>query len=178
MHISALEEYGLRCALQLAYLPVGQVLSASAIAEKEGISNQYASKIMHLFKKAGLVQATRGIQGGFFLSNGPETITLKTLFASLHEEKEADASFCGQYKGQQEQCVHLTSCSIRPVWNVLSSYFDTVLDRINLNDLARSEVDAGKLIFKQAQMEADRIQNFYTGKPTCACSTKTEMAFK
>src|SRR4051812_8727869 len=115
MHISAVEEYGLRCALQLAGLPQGSVLAPSQGAEREGISVQYASKILHLFRKANLVSASRGMQGGFRLIRAPSTISLKAVFGAFREEK---AGHCSQYPGQQTECVHLKECSVRPVFNV------------------------------------------------------------
>lgn len=157
MHISAVEEYGLRCALQLANLEEGAVLAASQIAEREGISVQYASKIMHLFRKAGLVSASRGMQGGFRLARGANKISLKAVFSAFREEEKAQG-FCNQYKGLQEQCVHLKECSVRPVWNVLSSYFDSVLDQLTLEDLARSESDTRSRIEAFAKAEADRLR--------------------
>lgn len=163
MHISAVEEYGLRCALQLASLGDGQkVLAASQIAEREGISVQYASKIMHLFRKAGLVVASRGMQGGFRLARHPNEVTLKSVFASLREER---TGFCNQYKGLQEECVHLTECSVRPVWNVLSSYFDAVLDQLTLGDLASSEDNSRKRIEDFARGEAERVFNRLAASP-------------
>jgi Rrf2 family protein len=155
MHISAVEEYGLRCALQLASLGEGNVLAASQIAEREGISVQYASKIMHLFRKAGLVTASRGMQGGFRLANRPEEVSLRSVFASLREEKPG---FCNQYKGLQEECVHMKDCSVRPVWNVLSSYFDSVLDQLSLRDLARTEEETRQRVETFAKGEAERIR--------------------
>jgi Rrf2 family protein len=158
MHISAVEEYGLRCALQLASLEEGSVLAASQIAEREGISVQYASKIMHLFRKANLVTASRGMQGGFRLGKPAAQVPLKAVFASLREEEEM-SSFCNNYKGLQDACVHLNSCSVRPVWHVLSSYFDSVLERLTLADLARPEADSRKRIEEFAKNEADRIRD-------------------
>lgn len=159
MHISAVEEYGLRCALQLASLPEGEVLAASQIAEREGISVQYASKIMHLFRKSGLVLAERGKQGGFRLSKGPDQVSLRTVFAALKEEEEEKSGFCGQFKGLQAECVHLKECSVRPVWDVLSSFFDTVLDQVTLSDLSKTEHEAKKRMEVFAKTEAERIRS-------------------
>lgn len=159
MHISAVEEYGLRCALQLASLEEGAVLAASQIAEREGISVQYASKIMHLFKKAGLVKASRGMQGGFCLDR--KSIALKEVFSAMKEDKE-DRNFCGQYKGLQAECVHLKDCSVRPVWNVLSEYFDSVLEQVTLEDLVRGETQSKKRIEVFAKQEADKIRKRFS----------------
>ena len=160
MHISAVEEYGLRCALQLASLSEKELLAASQIAEREGISVQYASKIMHLFRKAGLVEATRGMQGGFRLSKVPQEIPLREVFAAVREDKSTE--FCSQYKGQQNECVHMSNCSVRPVWHVLSGYFDSVLEKISLEDLRRGEMESKKRIEVFAQAEALRMQKKFS----------------
>jgi len=161
MHISAVEEYGLRCVLQLASLEAGSTIAASQIAEREGLSVQYASKIMHLFRKAGLVKASRGIQGGFCLSKNAKQIVLKEVFAALREEKQ-DTNFCSQYKGHSENCVHLQNCSVRPVWEILTGYFDNVLEKITLADLANNEIESRKRIEHFAKIEADSIQQKFT----------------
>lgn len=162
MHISAVEEYGLRCALQLATLEAGAVLAASQVAEREGISVQYASKIMHLLRKAHLVTASRGMQGGFRLARSAEEIPLRTVFGALRGERQG---FCSNYKGLQEECVHLKDCSVRPVWDVLASYFDSVLERLTLADLARSERETHIRIQEFAKGEAERIRLRFQAPP-------------
>ncbi len=156
MHISAVEEYGLRCALQLASLEADAVLAASQIAEREGISVQYASKIMHLFRKSGLVVASRGMQGGFRLVRPAQEISVKAVFAALKEER---SGFCNQYKGLQEECVHIKGCSVRPVWDVLSSFFDSVLAQLTLGDLARTEAESRRRMENFASVEAERVRS-------------------
>jgi len=157
MHISAVEEYGLRCALQLASLPQGSLLAASQIAEREGISVQYASKILHLFRKAGLVTASRGMQGGFRLVNPAESVSLQSVFRAFREDKEDE--FCSQFRGQQSECVHLKECSVRPVFNVLAGYFDSVLKHLTLADLIHTEAEAKIRVEDFARSEAERLRN-------------------
>jgi Rrf2 family protein len=173
MHISAVEEYGIRCALQLATLENGAVLAASQIAEREGISVQYASKIMHLFRKAGLVSASRGMQGGFRLVRAPDAISLKAVFNSLREEKTV--GFCRQYTGLQTECVHLKDCSVRPVWHVLASYFEAVLEQVSLADLVRSESDAQQRVQEFARLEAERVKQRITGSGSRATNLDTRL---
>ena len=157
MKLAAIEEYGLRCALQLAALKEGDVASASQIAEKEGISVQYASKILHLFRKANLVQAVRGIQGGFRLTLPPEQISVKSVFQTLRDEPAQD-SFCDHFKGQQAACVHMDECSVRPVWAVLTTYFDAVLEQLTLADLTRSEKDSQARVEKFAEHQLQQMR--------------------
>jgi Rrf2 family protein len=66
MKISAQEEYGLRCLVQLAGLKEGESLTLPQIAELEGISSANAGKLMWLLNKAGFVNSTRGTKGGYF----------------------------------------------------------------------------------------------------------------
>ena len=159
MHISAVEEYGLRCALQLASLPEGSVLAASQVAEREGISVQYASKILHLFRKAGLVSASRGMQGGFRLVRSADLISLKTVFGAFREDK---AGHCSQFSGQQDECVHLKECSVRPVFAILAGYFDSVLEHLTLGDLAQTEAETKTRVAKFASQEAERVRQRFT----------------
>src|SRR5438105_2106635 len=131
MRISALEEYGLRCALQLARAKQkNELLSASQVAEKEGLSVEYVSKIMHLFRKGGLVVSTRGIQGGFSLAKEAHEIAIKeVLDVVLNSQKAPDSldNFCKHHIGNELECVHRAECSIRPVWAFIFDVFDRVL---------------------------------------------------
>jgi len=138
MRISATEEYGLRCLLQLARLATDGQVSASSIAEAEGISLQYASKMMHLFRKGGLVESVRGLHGGFRLSRPAQEISLLEIFATLGKQT-GHRDFCEKYSGDNEQCVHYGGCSVRPVWTTLSNYFDSVLRELKLADLLGDE---------------------------------------
>ena len=140
MRISALEEYGLRCALQLARAKLkNELIAASVISEKEGLSVEYVSKIMHLFRKSGLVLSTRGIQGGFALAKDPHEVSVKAVLDIVSESQKSSANvadFCKSHKGlQTEACVHSETCSIRPLWTFVFDVFDRVLVSITLADL-------------------------------------------
>jgi Rrf2 family protein len=139
MRITSLEEYGLRCALQLAkFKKKSSLVSASQIAELEGLSVEYVSKIMHLFRKAGVVESTRGIQGGFSLAKMPQDFSVKEIldvFAVTHKGSDDLQGFCTNHAGTQSECVHKSQCSIRPVWVHIFDVFDRVLCSITLENL-------------------------------------------
>ena len=146
MNISPLEEYALRCAVQLAKIEPDKHLSASRIAELEKISVEYVSKIMFLFRRAKVVKSVRGINGGFKLDRPPEKITLKELFDALPINKRVDEEFCSQYVGQSDECVHLDTCSIRPFWMVLSKFFNEFTSTVTIRDLLDSELKVRKRV--------------------------------
>lgn len=165
MRISSLEEYGLRCALQLArYKFKAELASASVIAEKEGLSVEYVSKIMHLFRRGGLVVSTRGIQGGFALAKMPTDVTVKEVLDVLavsQKSPESVEGFCAGHSGVHEVCVHRSACHIKPVWTFIFDAFDKVLSGITLSDLLEgSSVLASKLnvpAAKQSPVVQERL---------------------
>ena len=139
MNVSALEEYGLRCAVQLASLEEGRTLSAPEIAEREGLSIEYVSKFMLLLKRAELVRTVRGIKGGFALSRPAGEVTLKEVLDALNGRKRGTGEFCKSFTGKSESCVRAGACSIRPFWDLLSNYVEEFTSRMTLADLIRPE---------------------------------------
>ncbi len=148
MKISAQEEYGLRCLVQLASLEAGESLTLPQIAEREGISTANAGKLMWLLNKAGFVQSTRGTKGGYFLSRPSSEIKLNEVIKILDAD-EID-SHCESYKGVLEKCVHKGDCGIRPVIVGLHEIVENALSQITLAQLVGNErkVDA---MFHQIQ---------------------------
>ena len=60
MKLSSIEEYGLRCLLQIARAGQDASLTIAEMSEREGISAPNVAKIMRILRRAGLVTSTRG----------------------------------------------------------------------------------------------------------------------
>ena len=87
MKISAHEEYGLRCLVQLARAEgEGESLTLHQIAEREGLSVANAGKLMWILMKAGLVSAQRGTNGGYSLARPAAEIRLNEVIRILDED--------------------------------------------------------------------------------------------
>ena len=142
MKISAQEEYGLRCLVQLANLKEGESLTLPQIAEREGISTANAGKLMWLLNKAGFVNSTRGTKGGYFLARSAEEIHLNEIIKVLDED--VLSSHCESYTGVLDTCVHKGDCGIRPVIVGLHEIVESALAKISLASLVGNEkaVDA------------------------------------
>ncbi len=66
MKFSSLEEYGLRCLVQLGTRGRGsESLTIAEMSRREGISAPNVAKIMRVLRRAGLVKSTRGQSGGY-----------------------------------------------------------------------------------------------------------------
>lgn len=134
MKITALEEYGLRCLLQLAR---NGEMSISEISNREGLSIQYVAKITASLKKAGLVEAIRGVHGGYKLAQKPNELSIRKIMSSLGQPL-FDADFCVNHAGKKEACVHEKDCSIRSVWSVVHEQIDRMMNQMTLEDLLKN----------------------------------------
>lgn len=137
MKISAQEEYGLRCLVQLATLHDDESLTLNQIAEREGISVANAGKLMWLLNKAGFVSATRGTKGGYTLARPASEIYLNEVIKILDAD-EINAH-CESYTGVLDVCVHKGDCGIRPVIVGLHQIVHEALSNITLAQLVGEE---------------------------------------
>ena len=137
MKVSAQEEYGLRCLLQLARLGGGESLTLAQMAELEGISQANAGKVLWLLNKAGLVSSTRGTKGGYTLARPAEEIRLSEITKVL-DEGEVDGH-CKTYPGVLDSCVHTGDCGIRSVIVNVHEAVERALSAITLAQLIGDE---------------------------------------
>jgi Rrf2 family protein len=161
MKISAQEEYGLRCLLQLARADgAGESLTLAQIARLEGISVANAGKLMWILTKAGLVQSQRGTKGGYHLARPASEIHLNQVIRVLDGER-AD-SHCKSYAGVLESCVHTGDCGIRPVIIELHQIVDHALSEITLSQLLDTEANVDATLHQiqvtKQRAGSDRLQ--------------------
>ena len=161
MKISAQEEYGLRCLLQLARADShGESLTIAQIAALEGISVANAGKLMWILNKAGLVQSQRGTKGGYRLSRPADRIRLNEVISVL--DKERMETHCKSYAGLLDACVHTGDCGIRPVIVELHQIVDNALSEITLAQLLGTEANVDAVLHQihtsKHKASSDRMQ--------------------
>ena len=139
MRITALEKYGLRCLLALAKAGPEKQLSISEIAEKEGLSIPYTSKLLSILRKAQLVKAVRGRKGGFCISRSPESINLLEIITALGGPL-IEPEHCSKFSGQMETCVHFEKCSVIYIFNGLAGYIGDYLNKTTLDDILNGSI--------------------------------------
>lgn len=156
MKISAQEEYGLRCLVQLATLRGEESLTLNQIAEREGISVANAGKLMWLLNKAGFVQATRGTKGGYTLARPSSEIYLNEVIKIL--DADEINNHCEGYKGILDMCIHKGDCGIRPLIVGLHQIVNQALANITLAQLVGEERKVTET-FQQIQRLEKRVAN-------------------
>lgn len=142
MKITAQEEYGLRCLLQLARnAGAARPVTVREVAANEGISVAYAEKLLYRLSKAGLAESVRGIRGGFRLKRRPEDVTVGDVVRALGSFL-THAAICQRFTGEASQCVHNKNCGLRPVWSTVNYHLQKLLDNMPLTLLLQDERDA------------------------------------
>ena len=138
MQLLAQEEYGLRCLLELSRHPEDQPRTIHEIAEAEGLSADYAAKLLRELRRGGLVASTRGAAGGYRLTRSAEEITvwdaIEVLGGSLLPER-----FCECHAGQHRECVRAGDCTLRSLWRTVDAAIRGVLGGVTLHDLERGD---------------------------------------
>jgi len=138
MHLSSQEEYGVRCLIQVARHDGANPLTIPEIAASEGLSQEYAAKLLRMLRQGDLVSSTRGPGGGYRLARAPQDITIWDAVEVLGAPLFPD-SFCETHPGQLRDCVHTSDCSIRVVWGAVEGALRDVLTRVTLADLTGNE---------------------------------------
>ena len=148
MKVTAQEEYGLRCLLQLARAPQRQVVSVKEIAGKEGLSSAYAEKLLRILSKAGLVHSLRGFRGGYVLNRPAASITLGEVVRALGTVQTTE-HICTSFTGNRDSCIHFSNCGIRSVWLGLTTYIQSFMDQTTLASLLESEYTVSEGLAKR-----------------------------
>ncbi len=134
MRITATEEYGLRCLLVLGRGGPKAQHSIAEIAEAEGISIPYASKLLAMLRKAGLVTAVRGRKGGFSVAREADQINLLEVITALGGPL-IDPDHCSKRTGQLDVCVHGEHCSVHDILGGLAGTVGQFLKATTLQNV-------------------------------------------
>jgi Rrf2 family transcriptional regulator, iron-sulfur cluster assembly transcription factor len=137
MQLLAQEEYGLRCLLELArHGAIARTIHEVAAAE--GLSPDYAAKLLRELRRGGLVASTRGAAGGYRLAREPGAITAWDAIAVLGGALFPEG-FCECHPGRADRCVRSRDCALRAIWRAADDAVRAVLSRVTLADLVASE---------------------------------------
>jgi len=142
MKVTAQEEFGLRCLLQVAAATGDEPVTLTEIGSREAMTVPHVAKVMALLRHAGLVESMRGRSGGYVLSRAADRISVLDALRALGE-RLFDAEYCERYHGPDDAaCVHSGACSIRPVWSQIETIVSDVLRRTTIAELLRTEEGA------------------------------------
>lgn len=142
MQLTSQEEYGLRCLLAVArHSGASSPVGIPDVASAEGLSPEYAAKLMRSLRQGGLVKSTRGAAGGYRLAREAGEISIWSVIEVLGGPLFGE-EFCETHSGKASDCVHSVSpsgCSIRAMWTWVGTAVRTALSELTVEDLLLSE---------------------------------------
>lgn len=132
MKLSTRAKYGLRALIDLGLHSQEEVVSIQSIAGRQNISVSYLEQLMAKLKKAGLVESTRGAQGGYRLGKPEEEISVGDILRVL--EGSLDAADCpGNAPGNS--CEGSELCVAKYVWKRINDSINSAVDTLMLSEL-------------------------------------------
>ncbi len=146
MKFSAQEEYGLRCLLQIARLPLNESMTIPEIGKLEGLTQPHVAKLTMILRKGGFITSTRGQAGGYMLARAPDKILLGDVLHVLGG-RLYDDEFCGKHAGHNSICTHAIDCSVRSVWQIVQTAVDDVVFKISIADLMEQPAPVSNVQF-------------------------------
>ena len=131
MKLSSKTHYGLMaCHILAENYPLNTV-SASTLENRISVSGKYLEKIMRMLSSRGIVTATRGASGGYYLAKAPEEIKIGEIVRAL----EDDMQIIGCVSKDKKCC-----CPSQAVWKRLYDGINEVLDSMTLKQMLDGKI--------------------------------------
>src|SRR5919199_3105399 len=138
MKVSTRVHYGLRAMTELARsYGEERLLSIAEIARSEDLPLAYLEQLVGELRRAGLVEGTRGVRGGYRLARAPGAITVGDVYRVL--EGEVAPVDCTAEDYLPGTCTREQVCLSRSIWERVQAAILGVLDSTTLDDLLVSE---------------------------------------
>src|SRR5579884_1069949 len=140
MRISSKGHYGLLAVAELARRYDQGLVSLGEIASAEHLPLPYLEQIIAPLRMAGLVEATRGLHGGYRLARNPCEVTVGEVVRWL--EGPIALVECTSEGYVSGACEREAGCTSRGVWHQVSDAINNVLNTLTLADLIENEQPA------------------------------------
>ncbi len=133
--LSVTARHALRALTELARSTDESAMLGRELAKRAGIPKNYLSKIMWALGGAGLVDATRGIRGGYRLRRPPQDIRLIEVVELFDKPRNMQACFLSEV----HPCSDADPCSAHDAWREVGQAYIRFLESTTLADIAKHE---------------------------------------
>ncbi|MDE3077351.1 MAG: Rrf2 family transcriptional regulator, partial [Chloroflexota bacterium] len=136
MRVSTKGHYGLLAVSELARRYQEGLVSLAEVAQVERLPLPYLEQIVAPLRTAGIVEATRGLHGGYKLARHPSAITVGEVIRVV--EGPIALVDCTAIDYVAGSCERELGCASRGVWHKVSDAIDKVLNTLTLADVAET----------------------------------------
>ena len=135
MMISTRGRYALRILVDLAENQKGGYITLKESADRQEISQKYLEAIISALKKEGLVESSRGKEGGYRIAREPTDCTAGEVLRCLEDSLAPVPCVRENAAG----CERAGFCLTLPMWKELDAITNAYLDSVRLSDLLTGE---------------------------------------
>lgn len=135
MRITAKADYAVRAAAELAAAEPGRPVKGELLARAQGIPLNFLENILRELRRAGIVRAQRGAEGGYMLARPAAEVTLAEVLRAVEGPLAAvqgDRPESLRYEG--------SAACLPEVWVAVRASLREVLEQVTLAHLASGEL--------------------------------------
>ena len=136
MHVSARGEYAVRAAVALAARHPATA-STQVLADEQGLPRKFLEAVLADLRRAGLVHAVRGAEGGYRLARNPSQISVAAVLRAVDGP-------LAEVRGQRPELVRYDGAAahLAELWIAVRSALRDVLDEVSLAQVASGQLPA------------------------------------
>ena len=109
----------------------GKLMTAVGLSQASGIPEPTVAKVLKLLSKEGVIESTRGVNGGYALMRDPAEISVSELIAAL----EGPIAITACVEGSDDSCNIESICPMSGKWAKVNATIKTALDGLPVSDL-------------------------------------------
>lgn len=125
-------DYGIVLVTEMAAVP-DQRHNAPDLAAHTHLPLPMVSKILKILVKAGLLESTRGVKGGYRLSRSAREISVAQVIAAL----EGPIAITECSEETTDECDYESICRVRGNWLRINRAVREALEQISLEEMAQ-----------------------------------------
>jgi Rrf2 family protein len=133
MQLTRAADYAVRVMIHLSTLPEGSIVSKGRLAKAIDVPESFLSKILQALARAGMIQARRGVDGGFSLQSRGATATLLEVIEII--DGPIALNIC---LSDGDGCNRHAQCPAHLVWTQAQQAMLAVLTRATIADMANN----------------------------------------
>ncbi|MGD6819165.1 RrF2 family transcriptional regulator [Metabacillus sp. 84] len=143
MRLTNYTDYSLRVLIYLAAKDKEKLSNIKEIADVYGISKNHLMKVTYDLGKMGLLNTTRGRNGGIQLALDPSDINI----GAVVRKTEDDFNLVECFDQENNHCVISPACGLKHVLNKALQSYMQILDSYTLADLVKNQRQLQNVLF-------------------------------